>query len=160
MVEAVTQLGAELPILHLPWSKVLHPSKISQDVSFSPIGARGPFSYENLHALKCFLFSLCLQVHIQNTLSSVTPHPFFSDKVVCHQREQMQNPARFLLVLILDHRACAEATMTVLWKGAGAKEGKRETQLQVQVAQSKAHSGPVGSKHSTEQRSRLRSWVS
>jgi len=66
----------------------------------------------------------------------------------------------FRRVPVVEHRGQAEATISAWWKGVGAKEGEAETRLQVQVAQSKACSGLVGSKSSTEKRSRLGSRTS
>lgn len=73
VVEAVTRLGAEVPIPHLPWSKVLYPSTISQVVSSSPFGAWGPFSHWNLHTPKHFLSPLSPQAFIHSSLPQLIP---------------------------------------------------------------------------------------
>lgn len=101
----------------------------------------------NLHAPKCHISPLGPQAHIHSTLSSVPLHVFFFDEVVCHQSKGRDVKTSLVL-------ACPSARPEGLCRShhpslaerSKSKGSCTHTELQVQVAQSKAHSDPVGSK--------------
>lgn len=81
--------------------------------------------------------------------------------MVCHQSKGRDVKTSLVLACSSSRSEClCRSHRPSLVERSRSKGSRTHTELQVQVAQSKAHSDPIGSKGSTEPRSILGSWAS
>lgn len=88
--------------------------------------------------------------HTQHPLLCCTSS-FFSDEMVCHQSKGRDVKTSLVLAYSSSRSEClCRSHRPSLVERSRSKGSCTHTELQVQVAQSKAHSDPIGSKGSTE----------